>query len=429
MKSRLLILTALTFWHGTAMAGFQWIPSSPNPSAQKPAAKTKEDFLKRNRTQQNHKETLSPAQKLDRIYDYEAQRITSMEEQQALQDKAAAQKARKNEFVKSKTDSLNETIVKNKGIIPFKGGPAVQATTLTPQKASVPAKAQAPAMPTGEPLADMSIDPTQKPIVGFGTDVPLALAVSDVVPDHYSFSFDPKVNPGTSVSWEGLYRPWHIVLSEMLAMRNLSAVIDGKQIKVFRDPTKADTNPVMLPGMSYASGDRSYTQRGININPMPDPKKVKFDPSSPLSLTSQMHNSAPPMTPLPAAQEDVKATPFLPRPPSMQAPSKPALQISSFPLKDSQAKKPAKEMPFKTRMTPIYQDSNSLMISGYPLKKSKDNVETATAPTHADESYISRQRSHEIAEEKKGFSPFKALGDLFSSRSQKPKNSRTAGDS
>ena len=414
------------------MAGFQWIPSSPNPSAQKPAAKTKEDFLKRNRTQASEEKTITPAQKLDRIYDYEAQRITSMSEQEALQDKAKAQNARKKEFVKSKTDSLNETIVKNTGIIPFKETPHGTQHAKLHQHKHAAKKAQAPATPTGEPLADMSLDPTEKPVVGFGTEVPLALAVSDVVPDHYAFSFDPNVNPGINVSWEGLYRPWHIVLSEMLAMRNLSAVIHNKQIKVFRDPAKAAQDPVALPGMSYANS-RSYAPRGLSINPMPDPQKVTFDETSPLSLTAQMHHASPPMRPLPAVKDSMKATPFLPRPPSMQTPQtgKPKLNISSFPLKGQTQDTPPKAQPFQTRMTPVYQDNQSLVISGYPLKKAKGD-KTSPAPavqSGADAAYISRQRSHEIAEEKKGFSPFKALGDLFSSRDKTSSTPRTAGDS
>lgn len=65
-----------------------------------------------------------------------------------------------------------------------------------------------------------------KEAVGFGSDVPLVLALQQVVPPEYAFSFGRNVNPGVHVSWNG-GKPWNIVISEMLAPLNMIAEIKG----------------------------------------------------------------------------------------------------------------------------------------------------------------------------------------------------------
>lgn len=67
--------------------------------------------------------------------------------------------------------------------------------------------------------------------VGFGRDLPLALALSQVVPPEYAFSFATDVNAGESVSWQG-GKPWNEVLNDMLAPKGLKAAISGNQVIV-----------------------------------------------------------------------------------------------------------------------------------------------------------------------------------------------------
>lgn len=57
-------------------------------------------------------------------------------------------------------------------------------------------------------------------ISGFGSDLPLVIALQQVVPAGYQFSFSSGANPGTLVSWEG-GKPWKTVLSDMLASQGL----------------------------------------------------------------------------------------------------------------------------------------------------------------------------------------------------------------
>lgn len=61
--------------------------------------------------------------------------------------------------------------------------------------------------------------------VGFGRDLPLALAVSQIVPPDYAFSFDQSVSPGESISWEG-GKSWDQVLNDALRPVGASARID-----------------------------------------------------------------------------------------------------------------------------------------------------------------------------------------------------------
>ena len=67
--------------------------------------------------------------------------------------------------------------------------------------------------------------------VGFGRDLPLALALSQVVPPEYSYAFARNVNVGTTVSWQG-GKPWNEVLDEMLAQNGMKAEIEGGQVTI-----------------------------------------------------------------------------------------------------------------------------------------------------------------------------------------------------
>lgn len=100
------------------------------------------------------------------------------------------------------------------------------ASGLTPMIGAEPAP-----LPGAEHLL-----PQQKPkassypeAVGFGRDLPLALALSQVIPSDYVHSFAKDVDAGASVSWEG-GQPWDEVLNTMLAPQSLTAVIQGNQV-------------------------------------------------------------------------------------------------------------------------------------------------------------------------------------------------------
>lgn len=80
------------------------------------------------------------------------------------------------------------------------------------------------------PLPSVAI-PSKKyaEAVGFGRDLPLALALSQVIPAEFIHSFAKNVDAGVTVSWEG-GRPWNQILDDMLSPKNLTAVIQGNQV-------------------------------------------------------------------------------------------------------------------------------------------------------------------------------------------------------
>jgi hypothetical protein len=88
---------------------------------------------------------------------------------------------------------------------------------------------QVTATPEVTPIA---VAPTPQDFVtveGFGSDMPLALALQQVVPAEFAFSFGSKVNAGERVSWQG-GKPWNEVVSDMVAPLNLQASISGNTV-------------------------------------------------------------------------------------------------------------------------------------------------------------------------------------------------------
>ena len=58
-------------------------------------------------------------------------------------------------------------------------------------------------------------------IEGFGNDMPLALAIRQIVPARYAFSFGLGVNPAQRINWKG-GKPWNEVLSDALAPNEIT---------------------------------------------------------------------------------------------------------------------------------------------------------------------------------------------------------------
>lgn len=73
--------------------------------------------------------------------------------------------------------------------------------------------------------------------VGFGSDMPLAFALRQIVPPAYAFSFGEGVNPGYRVSWSG-GKPWDVVVAEMIAPLKLSSRVQDKTVIIFNPAIK-----------------------------------------------------------------------------------------------------------------------------------------------------------------------------------------------
>ena len=68
---------------------------------------------------------------------------------------------------------------------------------------------------------------------GFGRDLPVVMAIRQIVPAQYGFVFDDGIDLSSRVSWQG-GKPWDIVLQETLTPLGLTASIHGSVVTVTR---------------------------------------------------------------------------------------------------------------------------------------------------------------------------------------------------
>lgn len=73
--------------------------------------------------------------------------------------------------------------------------------------------------------------------VGFGNNMPLGFALSQVVPEGYAYSFGKGVNAAAIVSWSG-GKAWNMVVADMVQPLGLSVSIQDKKVLIY-DPAQA----------------------------------------------------------------------------------------------------------------------------------------------------------------------------------------------
>lgn len=115
--------------------------------------------------------------------------------------------------------------------------------------------------------------------VGFASDIPLALALSQVVPPNYAYSFDTGINPGYRVSWNG-GKPWNVVVQEMVAPLNMHAQITGNMV-------------VIRPGAKQ--GAASIPQTTPSGMPAPALKMADAKVSAPPAIAPAAQKAAAPV--------------------------------------------------------------------------------------------------------------------------------------
>lgn len=101
-----------------------------------------------------------------------------------------------------------------------------------PEPVTPPPPPSPPATKTGMlPLDEDS--QAYEQVIGFGNDMPLALAIQQVVPPEYTYSFDKGIDLDHKVSWSG-GKPWDMVLAEMVEPLNLNVDIRQKSVRIQR---------------------------------------------------------------------------------------------------------------------------------------------------------------------------------------------------
>lgn len=81
------------------------------------------------------------------------------------------------------------------------------------------------AAPPPPPATDTTV------IAGFGKDIPLAIALEQIIPSGFAPAPAEEVNMGQNVTWEG-GKPWPDVLTTTLSPLGLTATIDGKNVRI-----------------------------------------------------------------------------------------------------------------------------------------------------------------------------------------------------
>ncbi len=80
---------------------------------------------------------------------------------------------------------------------------------------------------------------------GFGRDLPLVMAIRQIVPAQYGFVFDQGIDVSNNVSWQG-GQPWDIVLQNTLAPLGMQATIRGNVVTISRPGNMGSAS---VPGM------------------------------------------------------------------------------------------------------------------------------------------------------------------------------------
>lgn len=102
-------------------------------------------------------------------------------------------------------------------------------------------------------------------VQGFGSGVPLTLALRQVLPPDYSFNVDPSVDMGTLVSYKG-GKPWRETLALMLAAAELEGQVQGNVVSVRRLGGAVQAPSPSLSNLSAAPASQSMRLT------IPDPK-------------------------------------------------------------------------------------------------------------------------------------------------------------
>lgn len=102
--------------------------------------------------------------------------------------------------------------------------------SMTPMIGGEPAPLHGVAIPR-EPVMNQQAQGQFAHAIGFGRELPLALALSQVVPSEFTHSYAQGVDSGVSVSWEG-GKPWNVVLNEMLRPVGMIASVQGKAVSI-----------------------------------------------------------------------------------------------------------------------------------------------------------------------------------------------------
>lgn len=135
---------------------------------------------------------------------------------------------------------------------------------------SIPAKPAAIKMDTVPPVVSPSPTNTvsipSAPVLsasvieGFGKDIPLVMALRDIVPAGYAFSFGAANIAGQKISWEG-GKPWSEVLADSLSAVGLAYSLQGNVLMITSREMVVDAPSVSVP----IAADQSVPYQTLDV--------------------------------------------------------------------------------------------------------------------------------------------------------------------
>lgn len=148
------------------------------------------------------------------------------------------------------TWNQNRTAPQAKTGIASKGTPAARApqNVLPPETVALYSQTNSPVMAPGNTAAQQAAYSNYTVADGFGSDLPLVMAIRQIVPPQYGFVFDEGIDLSSRVSWQG-GRPWDLVLQDTLSPMRLNAVINGNTVSIVRTAAPAQVQANAAPQM------------------------------------------------------------------------------------------------------------------------------------------------------------------------------------
>ena len=97
--------------------------------------------------------------------------------------------------------------------------------SLTSEEQELPQPQNTESVSAPPPVADLPV------LEGFGKEIPLALALRDIVPSQYAYAFNNSADAGLLVSWRG-GKPWQDVLNDALESHNLISAVQDQMLVI-----------------------------------------------------------------------------------------------------------------------------------------------------------------------------------------------------
>jgi len=146
--------------------------------------------------------------------------------------------------------------------------------------ASQPAPAESTHTLTPKPALTTPAVP-EKAVQGFANNVPLAVALRQILPPDYGFSVAQDVNLSTLVSWRG-GAPWHQTLQDMLGSVGLAMHEQGQMISIVRgsDIAKSGASAV-APGLQPNENPPTSLSKSTNEHVLQLPPSMMPPPAAP----------------------------------------------------------------------------------------------------------------------------------------------------